>query len=75
MIINIEEAHDLCVRNGVKIANHKVVIVTSDGHIYLNEINIPGSFILKGEIIQEEIKDKKPKKVDTKDNGESNDNI
>lgn len=52
MIKNIEEAKELCSKYGIKLSDHKVVIVTGNNSIYLTDSIDPADtsakFYLKG---------------------------
>ncbi len=84
MVTSLDEAKELCAKYGVKLSEHKTVIVTGNNSIYLSDNIDPSDtsekFFLKGGTIsieaekdkKEEIKSKNSKKI--KD-GTSDNNI
>lgn len=68
MITKLEEAKELCARYGVKLSEHKTVIVTGNNSIYLSDNIDPNDtsekFFLKGGTIS--IEAEKEKKEETK---------
>jgi hypothetical protein len=86
MVKNKEEAMELCRKNGIRLSDHKTVIVTADNSIYLSGIDPEDKsekFILKGgiDLIEDpkeetsEKKEEKKVKKSKENNGTSIDNI
>ncbi len=60
MISSKEEALELCAKYGVKLSNHKTVIVTGNNSIYLDTDNVDPKdskvrFVLKGVVSRDSI--------------------
>lgn len=84
MIKSKEDALELCKKYDVKLQNYKTVIVTGNGNIYVNTIEVDNSdnselFYIKGgvekpvEVVKEKEVLKPKKKIDN--GNESNNNI